>query len=403
MKRHHLGALIGALAVLTMLIAVPAASASSNNHAQSLSWTKVYDGGQSGWAGRAGLQAVELRDRLFVLGGRTPDPTQFNPFGSILWNDVWASGDLGASWDRLGTAPWAPRAYFQAVTKGGAMFVMGGQNLGAPPPAPPSQFFNDVWTSRDGVSWQLLAEHAPWQARAGLSAIVFKGWIYVLGGSNGDDVAIGGTGREVLDDVWRSRDGKSWQLVTADAPWPARAGAAVVEKNGYLYVLGGEDGFLCTVGPAGLQCPYFNDVWRSRDGARWELVTPAAGWSPRPGHQAQVLGDTIIVFGGFGWPSPAKPGLPPGQGNPLLPGHPTDQWASRDGNQWTKLPGSPWNAASPADIKYDFDSLVVRTGPFGLRQSILTFGGDREISFVSPDPTAVDNDVWRLTPQLWRW
>jgi hypothetical protein len=400
MRRLLVAPLILALTVLTIVVSVPAASAGGQNYAPSLTWTKIYGDNPSGWTGRAGLQAVELRDRLFVMGGRTPAPTQFNPFASLLWNDVWASGDLGVTWNSLGTAPWAPRAYFQAVTKGDAMFVLGGQDLGGAPPAPPTQFFNDVWTSRDGVSWQLLTEHAPWQARAGLSAIVFKGWIYVMAGSNGDDVAIGGSGRVLLNDVWRSRDGQSWELVTGAAPWPARAGAAVVEKNGYLYLLGGEDGFLCTVGPAGLQCPYFNDVWRSRDGATWELVTPSAGWSARPGLQSQVLGDTIIVFGGFGWPSPANPGLPPGPGNALLPGHPTDQWASRDGNNWTKLSGSPWNAASSADVKYDFDSLVVRSGPFGLRQSILTFGGDREISFASPDPTIVDDDVWRATLRL---
>jgi len=400
MKRHRLAPLVTTLAVLTMLIAIPAASVSGWSPTSPLSWTKVYGEDPSGWTGRAGLQAVELLGDLNVMGGRTPDPTQFDPFGSILWNDVWKSRDQGASWRKVGTAPWPARGYFQAVTKDGAMFVLGGQNQRS---GQSSEFFNDVWSSRDGKTWRLLTADAPWTARAGLSAIVFKGWIYVLGGSNGDDVAIGGSGREVFDDVWRSRDGTSWQLVTADAPWPARAGAAVVQKQGYLYVLGGEDGFLCTAGPAGLECPYFNDVWRSRDGAKWQLVTAAAGWSARPGHQCQVLGDTIVCFGGFGWPSLADPGLPPGPGHPFLPGHPDDQWASRDGKTWAKLPGSPWNAASSADVKYDFDSLVIRSGPFGLRQSILTFGGDREISFASPDPTAVDDDVWRLSLRQWRW
>ena len=61
-----------------------------------------------------------------------------------------------------------------------------------------------------------------------------------------------------------------------------------------------------------LECPYFNDVWRSQDGATWELVTSAAGWSARPGHQCQVLQDTIVCFGGFGFPI----------GSPLVPAHP---------------------------------------------------------------------------------
>jgi hypothetical protein len=237
-----------------------------------------------------------------------------------------------------------------------------------------------------------------WQPRAGFSAIEFKGWIYVLGGSQGDDIAIGGSGRVLFNDVWRSRDGKRWEQVTANAQWAPRAGAAVVEKGGYLYLLGGEDGFLCVPGPGGLDCPYFNDVWRSRDGAKWELVTKAAGWSARPGHQCQVLFDTIFCFGGFGWPALKNPAMPPTPDN-LQANHPRDMWASWDGKFWYKVPRAPWNAASSADVKYDFDSLVVRGGPKGPWPSIYTFGGDREISFVNPDPTVVDDDVWRFS--LW--
>jgi hypothetical protein len=393
-------ALLALFAVLAALAVFPAASLATSTAPNSFSWTKVYDGTTGGWAGRAGLQAVQTGGNLYVMGGRTPAPSQFDPFASILWNDVWRSADKGATWRPIGTAPWAPRAYFQAVSKDGVMYVLGGQDQVS---GQPSTFYNDVWASRDGRSWTRLTEHAPWQARAGLSAVVKDGWIYVLGGSNGDDVAIGGSGRVLFDDVWRSRDGRSWQRVTANAPWAARAGGALVVKDGYLYLLGGEDGFLCTVGAGGLQCPYFNDVWRSRNGADWKQLTPSASWTARPGLQSQVLGDTIVVFGGFGWPALSDPAQPPGPGNPFLPGHPTDQWASRDGAKWTRLAGSPWNAAGPADIKYDFDSLVVRSGLFGLRQSILTFGGDREISFVNPDPGAVDSDVWRATPRFWVW
>jgi hypothetical protein len=124
----------------------------------------------------------------------------------------------------------------------------------------------------------------------------------------------------------------------------------------------------------------------------------AAGWSPRPGHQCQVLLDTIVCFGGFGWPALANPALGFTPDN-LVANHPRDVWVSRDGSQWEKLPRPPWNAATSADVKYDFDSLVVKGGPGGMRPSIFTFGGDREISFVNPDPGAVDDDVWRFSPR----
>ena len=53
------------------------------------------------WAPRAGLQAVQLGKRLYVMGGRTPlDPAEVPvPGASIIWGDVWASDDLGESWN----------------------------------------------------------------------------------------------------------------------------------------------------------------------------------------------------------------------------------------------------------------------------------------------------------------
>ena len=130
--------------------------------------------------------------------------------------------------------------------------------------------------------------------------------------------------------------------------------------------------------------PYFNDVWRSRDGANWELVTEEAEWSARPGHQAAVLKDNIVLFGGFG-----------------LITNPMDVWVSKDGADWVQVSISPWNAVSPDDIKYDFDILVSKGARGGLGPSIFTFGGDRE-TFDFTDPTnyrRVDNDVWRFSPQ----
>jgi hypothetical protein len=58
-------------------------------------WTEVNP--SASWAPRAGLQVVELRNRFFLMGGRTPlDPAVVGfPGASILWNDVWTSDDLG--------------------------------------------------------------------------------------------------------------------------------------------------------------------------------------------------------------------------------------------------------------------------------------------------------------------
>jgi hypothetical protein len=343
---------------------------------------------------------------------------------SVFFNDVWASRDSGESWSRVSGgngAPWAARAYFQAVTKGRFMYVIGGQDstvidnpafpqvCGTLPPGIPcperilaSTFFNDVWRSADGVHWRQMTDAAGWTGRAGLSAVTHRGWIYVMGGSVNDDAAIigpGGVPRIYFNDVYRSRNGKHWELVTDDAPWAPRAGAVVVSRGRYLYLLGGEDGFVCN--PQTPRCPpYFNDVWRSADGENWTLVTEAAGWSPRPGHQCEVLLGTFVCFGGFG--------LSPDPTMPFAPANPTDIQASWNGKDWVQLAGSagpPWNAAGPEDIKYDFAAFPALWVNGRFRPSIFTFGGDRE-TFAPFDPLAfekVDNDVWRFGLKWWGW
>ena len=378
----------------------------------SYAWTEINPNAQ--WTARAGLQVVELGGRFFLMGGRTPiDPAIVPvPGASTIWGDVWTSRDHGATWARVladaeSAGYWKNRAYFQAVTRANEMYVLGGQNFevepnqcppfvpNCPPLVSKSDFFSDVWRSRDGVTWERMTAAAGWEGRAGLSAIVFKNEIYVMGGSKNDDSSIigGPPARIYFNDVWKSRDGRVWERLAWNAPWAPRAGAVVVEKGGWMYLLGGEEGFTCD-DPSKPCPPYFNDVWRSRDGANWEQVTAAAGWSARPGHQCAVLLDTFVCFGGFGLPpSPFAP-----------PANPMDVWVSKDGAGWEQISDSPWNATSPGDVKYDFDVLVVQGGPGGNRPSIYTFGGDREtFNFTDPDNyLRVDNDVWRFAPPAGR-
>ena len=237
--------------------------------------------GTSNWEARAGLKVVAKGKELYLMGGRTPIDPLVSPVpgASQIWGDVWKSKDQGKTWNRIlesGTdGQWAPRAYFQSLVHNGRMYVLGGQNFISieNPNCPPfpsdcpefissSEFFSDVWRSKDGVKWEQMTDNAGWSGRAGLSAIDFKGEIFVMAGSQFDDSSIigGPPVREYYNDVWKSADGENWELVTAAAPWAPRAGGVLVKKNGYMYMIGGEDGFTCL---PGLRCPpYYNDVWR---------------------------------------------------------------------------------------------------------------------------------------------
>jgi hypothetical protein len=379
-------------------------SESARYSAHEAGWMEVT--GDADWADRAGLQAVRIGDAFYVMGGRTPRPPAgpvVLPGDSDLWSDVGRSRDRGETWtqvnDGSGADHWPARAYFQAVTRRGQMYVLGGQDFelipnptpgcippGCPPFISTSQFFNDVWVSRDGEEWRLVTDAAEWGPRAGLTSVVLRDEIYVFGGSFNDDPAvIGGPPLRVyFNDVWKSRDGHTWELLTDHAPWAPRAGAAAVVKDGYIYLLGGEEGFICQ--PVGFCTPpYFNDVWRTRDGVSWELVTASAEWSPRPGHQAEVIGDRIYLFGGFGHSQDPT--------DPFAAANPMDVWSSTDGRDWRLVSGAPWQAADPGEIKYDFAAVSA----FG---SIFTFGGDRETFdfFDLTNYLRIDSDVWRFRP-----
>jgi len=348
-------------------------------------WTQAADGAP--WGGRAGLRVVALDgdagQQLLVIAGRTPKQSSI-PGASDLWGDVWRSDNAGLSWTKVleDGAAFSPRAYFQALVHDGAVYVIGGQDF----KFPQSSFFNDVWRSTDGVTWEQTTAEAPWVGRAGLMAASFDGAIYVFGGSKNDDAAIigpAGPVREYFNDVWRSTDGVTWEQVTAAAPWSPRAGGAVAVHEGALYLLGGEVGFICQPYP-GCDPPYFNDVWKTTDGAKWELVTDNAEWSPRPGHQCESIGvagtPQIVCFGGFG------------QGS-----NPIDVWTSADGATWTLTDSKPWNATVSEQGRYDFDSTVVMVPhTSGMVPAIITVGGDREtFDFGDPDNwLRVDDDVW---------
>lgn len=406
MHRRSIRSLSVAVAALGLIAAAaPAQALFPPDTLRVSAWTWSETQPDAPWAGRAGLQVVERGGSFFLMGGRTPIQSPV-PGASTIWGDVWRSDDRGVTWRRVletnDAQHWPARAYFQAVTLRGGIYVLGGQNFriepnpgcaflppGVPcdlPDVPASDFFNDVWRSYDGEHWQEMTPHAPWAGRAGLSAAVLDGAIYVFGGSVNDDSAVVGGGappRIYFNDVWRSYDGRTWTRMTEHASWAARAGAATVVKDGWIYLLGGEDGFVCNEQTP--RCPpYYNDVWRTRNGRNWEQVTAEAGWSARPGHQCVVTVGRILCFGGFG-----------------LFGNPVDMWASATGARWRQLPQTPWDATSGDEVKYDFDALATWEWRRGrLTPAVYSFGGDRE-TFDFLDPTnylRVDDDVWRFAP-----
>lgn len=174
------------------------------------------------------MGVVTKDDSIVIAGGR-------DFYGAKVTNDVWSSTN-GSEWTQLPKTPWVGRAYHAMFYFNDCIYVMGGQKvsfIGNP-------FFNDVWKSCDaGQSWESLG-NAPWTTRAGIAFTIFKGKMFVAGGCYHSSI---GSGRYFLNDVWSSDDGVKWELLTSNASWAPRSGARLAVHNDTLMLIAGERGF----------------------------------------------------------------------------------------------------------------------------------------------------------------
>ena len=245
------------------------------------------------WSPRDSMGHVVYRDKMWLLGGFTPERV----------NDVWCSSD-GKAW-RLVTpsAAWKPRNLPGVAVHKARMWVMGG-NSGRQP-GERGETYNDVWCSTDGERWDLVTEHAPWTGRSAAPVVVFHDRMWILGGMTADFVH--------FNDVWCSEDGMRWEEVASGAPWRRRAMHTSVVFDGKLWVMGG--GIYDDAYPLNTVEDY-NDVWCSDDGEHWEQVTAAAPWCARRFHRSVVFRGKIWLLAGF-----ARRNL-------------NDVWYSSDGRAW---------------------------------------------------------------------
>jgi hypothetical protein len=95
---------------------------------------------------------------------------------------------------------------------------------------PARKFFNDVWSTADGVRWEQHVEAAPWEPRQYHEVAVFDGRMWVLEGYY----------RGNRNDVWYSADGVNWYEVP-NTPWKPRHAASVFVHDGALWMVAGNN------------------------------------------------------------------------------------------------------------------------------------------------------------------
>ncbi len=181
------------------------------------------------WDGRHTAGYVVHNDRMWIVGG---DANQGH-----YQNDVWSSAD-GKDWQQEhDNVPWSPRVLHYAVVHGGKIWVIGGQTL--PQYALADEvFYDDVWCSADGKQWDKVLDHAPWAPRGLIGGrAVFRDRIWIIGGGTYDTPDK--PDRLFYNDVWSSADGIDWRHDAESTPWHPRQYHDLATFDDRLWVMEG--------------------------------------------------------------------------------------------------------------------------------------------------------------------
>ncbi|MBD3275831.1 MAG: hypothetical protein GF372_10985, partial [Candidatus Marinimicrobia bacterium] len=253
---------------------------------------------KSQWTERSNHANESFNNRLYVFGGYNYNSTD----GSTYYNDVWTTTD-GLNWDEEtynNPAPWSGRRSMATVVHDNALWIIGGNTSDNSRENYGS--VSDVWNTTDGSNWVQVADStSEFPGMDSHAAVSFNERIYITGGFNPSNESTNSV-------AYSSSDGVNW---TTEGETPPRYGHASVVFKGKIWILGGNDG----------SGNYSNEIYSSPDGKSWELVTPSTGiWTAREDLTAIVFGGRIWVMGGN-----------------TDTGYMNDIWYSSDGVSWTKV------------------------------------------------------------------
>ena len=226
--------------------------------------------------GIGGAALVALGGTLYLSGGLD---------GSLnALNAVWHSVDGGASWVSVGVFSDTSRASHShsMVSYNDKLYIIGGQQSFSSPS------FGDVFSSSDGVNWELAGTIETTLTVAGgtgghgRAVAVHNNTLFIIGGQTSDNQF---RASYFTDSFAIDKDGTIHTL-TVSNNLPAYGRAVAVSFKGTIYRIGGQDS----------DSKSQNDIWSSADGQNWTRL----GDFPEniSGHQALVYGEGIYVLGG---------------------------------------------------------------------------------------------------------
>lgn len=303
-------------------------------------------------------------------------------FNSAFANEETCNHSTGHSYDKIGwrrvveSAEFSGRDVSRPIQFAGYLWLSNGYRDS-------QTVARDLWKSKEGLKWELVKANTPYDAYAGIAA--FKGALYaakttVWKSQNGKDwVQINSSGpiqdKDALphllelqgqlflfdeDRVWLSNDGVKWTR-QPNAPYGSRSRYAITVYKNAIYVMGGakQDKSRNYVGAFYPDWVSYNDVWKTKDGRRWERVASRTPWTNRMWPSAVAHKGKLVLVGGFDNINKVNLG---------------DTWISDDGEKWCRLNST---------------QLKGRHWP-----SLFSRGDD--VILAAGNAWPVQNDVWKL-------
>jgi hypothetical protein len=322
------------------------------------------------------------------------------------------TGPLANQWTKVtGNAFSGGRYGLTGTVYNGQMWAVGGAS--GSPDGSVTYYYSDVYSSTNGGSWTKVNANAPFGGRYGSQLLSYNGQLWLIGGNNN------GT---LMNDVWNSTDGKTWNEVLISSPtatatqFSPREDFCALVYNNAMWVIAGFTNGICN-----------NDVWTSTNGSAWTQVM--ANGPPSATQFATRWGDSGVVYNNMMWIMAGAHGNDPNSDPDTAYG---DVWSSTTGNSWNLVSnlefpliyynqvvpfnnqlylteGELWNNWGPQNWVLSSNNGInwnssqanypIRFGHLSLsyNNSIWVIAGCDDVCTTLPCPTTVTyyNDVWR--------
>jgi hypothetical protein len=321
---------------------------------------------------RLGFSLVVFKDKLWIFGGSLKNPEGDNKSNSIFYRDVWNSED-GIHWSKVKDRIFEDnRSGYQIVAFKDKLWAIGGiESLGIVDNLHKYKYYNEIWSSVDGIVWNKVTDHPQFNERSNAAVVAHKNSIWLFGGIPKNKFS-------EAQEVWKSNNGISWELITEQLPLSRIRTSSLLLFDDWIMYMNSRKG-----------------VWRSKEGISWEhlpiddtvfyTVFLLKGNSARSDFSSTVHNGNLFVLGGWGYPTNTE------KFSPLM----NDVWRSSDGSSWERVS----DREEETDLYMNnFDTFPARSGAavISFRGMLYLTGGQGEGRKVGPDTWEPTNyrDVW---------